>query len=149
MPAQTKSKYPGDYNPDREGWTGHKYIVQRVWQGADTKSLDVGTGEMKWNKEGRLLVNDNGVANALRQKYKADITVTRMKWPDAHDRGHKYIFGGWPEMPWKRKVQDGNAEEIQENAHEETGYAQDARWAHDVGRGDGEDDGKENAQGQA
>ena len=89
MAARIKSKYPGDYNPDREGWTGHKYIVQRVWQGADTKSLDVGTGEMKWNKEGRLLVNDNGVANALRQKYKADITVTRMKWREGHDRGHK------------------------------------------------------------
>ena len=144
MPARIKSKYPGDFNPDREGWTGHKYIVQRVWQGADTKSLDVGTGEMKWNKEGRLLVNDNGVANALRQKYKADITVTRMKWPDVHDRGHKYIFGGWPEMPWKRSKDNGNAEEKegpQGQAHDE--------WQDDVRCRDGEDDGKENAQGQA
>ena len=143
MAARIKSKYPGDYNPDREGWTGHKYIVQRVWQGADTKSLDVGTGEMKWNKEGRLLVNDNGVANALRQKYKADITVTRMKWPDAHDIGHTYFFTV-PEMPWHRSKDNGDAEEKespQGQAHDE--------WPHDVGRRDGADDGKENAQGQA
>src|SRR3990167_1967580 len=141
MPARTKSKYPGDYNPDREGWTGHKYIVQRVWQGADTQSLDVGTGEMKWNKEGRLLVNDNGVANALRQKYKADITVTRMKWPDVHDRGHTYFFTV-PEMPWHRSKDNGNAEKEKSPQ----GQAYDERQD-DVGRRDGEDDGKENAQG--
>jgi len=126
-----------DYNPDREGWTGHKYIVQRVWQGPDTAQVDIGDRRMKWNKQGRMLVNDPAVANAIRQKYGNDVTVTRMRYPDAHDRGHRYIFT-MPEMPWKRN--NGNGEENgseKENAHEAQGYAPEG-YAPDAGRNDDE-----------
>ena len=126
------SKQSGDYNPDREGWTGHKYVVQRVWQGPDTAQVDIGDRRMKWNKQGRMLVNDPAVANAIRQKYGNDVTVTRMRYPDAHDRGHRYIFGGWPEMPWKRS--NGNGEEdAQESAPQGHG------WQDDDGRGRNDD----------
>ena len=136
------SKQSGDYNPDREGWTGHKYIVQRVWQGPDTAQVDIGDRRMKWNKQGRMLVNDPAVANAIRQKYGNDVTVTRMRYPDAHDRGHRYIFT-MPEMPWKRS--NGNGEDADEKEGAE-GQAHD-EWAHDVRRRDGADDGQ--GEGQA
>ena len=145
------SKQSGDYNPDREGWTGHKYIVQRVWQGDSTKQVDIGDRRMKWNKQGRMLVNDPAVANAIRQKYGNDVTVTRMRYPDAHDRGHRYIFGGWPEMPWKRSRENGKDADEKEGQDAQEGYAPEGQahdeWAHDVRNRDGADDGQ--GEGQA
>jgi len=93
-----------DWNPDREGHTDHEYIVQnatRRWiPGVQTQK-----GLLKFNREGRMKVKDPALANEIRTSEigKHDVTVTRVRHPKPSDQGHRYFFGGWPEMPWKKK----------------------------------------------
>lgn len=92
-----------DYNPDREGHAAHKWEVINATKGPLEVELD--GKQMKFGKDGAFRVSDPGVAAALRQKYhdKGLATVTRIRTPDPiADRGHRYFFGAWPEMPWKR-----------------------------------------------
>ena len=95
-----KSKVP-DYNPDKEGWHKHKWIVTKATQSPDFNAVDVGDKHMPFDKEGRFAITDEGVANAIRQEHRWDVAVTRFKSDDPADRGHKYVFTV-PEMPWKR-----------------------------------------------
>ena len=118
-----------DYNSDKERHAEHKWEVIRATR-RDLPSIDVDGKQMKFGKDGAFRVNDEGVAAAIREEYarKGDVTVTRIRYPGAHDRGHRYFFGGWPLAPWK---DNGNGEaETQEDAE---GYAYD-EWEDDVGR---------------
>jgi hypothetical protein len=69
----------------------------------DGKSYDFRTDPLAGG--GMMRVKDRGLAFAIRDKYgkgrAPDVTVTRVKYPDAHDRGHRYFFTV-PEMPWKK-----------------------------------------------
>jgi len=96
-----------DYNPDREGHTDHKWEVIKATT-RDLPSLDVDGKEMRFGKDGAFRVNDPGVAEAIRQTYArtGDVTVTRVRYPSVHDRGHRYFFGSLPAMPWKEKGED-------------------------------------------
>ncbi|HKZ77717.1 MAG TPA: hypothetical protein VJ124_05285 [Pyrinomonadaceae bacterium] len=127
-----------DYNSDREGHAEHKWEVIRATR-RDLPSLDVDGKQMNFGKDGAFRVNDEGVAAAIREEYakKGDVTVTRIRYPGEHDRGHRYFFGQLPEMPWK---ENGNGEtEAEENAE---GYAHDERQD-DVGRRHGRHDAPE------
>ena len=118
-----------DYNSDKERHAEHKWEVIRATR-RDLPSIDVDGKQMKFGKDGAFRVNDEGVAAAIREEYakKGDVTVTRIRYPGAHDRGHRYFFGGWPLAPWK---DNGNGEaETQEDAE---GYTYD-EWEDDVGR---------------
>ena len=118
-----------DYNSDKERHAEHKWEVIRATR-RDLPGLDVDGKQMKFGKDGAFRVNDEGVAAAIREEYakKGDVTVTRIRYPGAHDRGHRYFFGGWPLAPWK---DNGNGEaETQEDAE---GYTYD-EWEDDVGR---------------
>ena len=97
-----------DYNPDREGHRTKKFIIHR----ATKREMDhvPNMPDLKFNREGRLLLNDEGLAREI-QKETRDVSVTRVDYPAQHERGHKYFFGQWPEMPWKRK----EAENVESN----------------------------------
>src|SRR4030067_3613547 len=97
-----------DYNPHREPPAEHKWQDIRPTR-RDLPGLDVDGKQMKFGKDGAFRVNDEGVAAAIREEYarKGDVTVTRIRYPGAADRGHRYFFGQLPEMPWK---ENGNGE---------------------------------------
>ena len=101
-----------DYNPDREGHVGKKWEVIRATR-RPLESIEVDGKKMKFGKDGAFRVSDEGVAAAIREEYakKGDVTVTRIRYPGAHDRGHYYFWGGWPEMPWKKKKEKEEKEE--------------------------------------
>ena len=110
-----------DYNPDREGHVAKKWEVIRATR-RDLPSIDVDGKQMRFGEDGAFRVNDEGVAAAIREEYarKGDVTVTRIRYPGAADRGHRYFFGQLPEMPWK---ENGNGET---KAEEEEGFPPNA-----------------------
>ena len=94
-----------DWNPDREGHVQHKWIVHNATQNRDFKGVKAGGKDMLFNHEGRFLISDEVVANEIRKEHPMDVTVTRMRYPDVADRGHKYFFAGIA-MPWHKEKED-------------------------------------------
>ena len=96
-----------DYNPDKEGHVQHKYIVQDATRDR-LAGVQTSKGQLDFDRNGRLLVNDPTLANEIRtsEAGKRDVTVTRVRWQDSHERGHRYHFGQMPELPWKRKERE-------------------------------------------
>ena len=86
-----------DYNPDREGHVKHKFYVRNATKQKFDK-LTAGGKEMKFNREGRLLINDETLAREIQAEYPDKLAVTRMRYPEV---GHSYIFTV-PQMPWKK-----------------------------------------------
>ncbi len=99
-----------DYNPDKEKHIDHSWIVQPATRKPD-KGIEIDGKFLPFGREGTLRLKDGAVADAVRQKYDRQMVVTRTRRPDAHDRGHNYFFGSWPEMPWKRRPPDPEEEE--------------------------------------
>lgn len=91
-----------DFNPDKENHVDHKWVIMPGTK-KPVESVEVGGNAYKFGRDGWLRVSDEGVANAIRQKYGPEMTVTRMRHPSPADRGHRYHFGQMPEMPWKRQ----------------------------------------------
>lgn len=98
-----------DYNPDREGHSGHKWIVQNALQSTPLESVTTSKGELKFDAEGRCAVSDPALANEIRTQYPHEVAVTRVRHNHPSDRGHRYFFS-MPEMPWKRKAREQEAE---------------------------------------
>ena len=98
-----------DYNPDKERHVGHKWFVQKAVPDAPD-SVEVDGKEYKFGREGWMRVSEEGVANAIRQKYGQDGTmaVSRCRWPHPADRGHNYVFTV-PEMPWHKKEKENGS----------------------------------------
>ncbi len=71
---------------------------------------------MPFGRDGAFRVRDSGIAEEIKTKYGGDVVVSKIRYPDVHDRGHRYFFGMIPEMPWKRKKGDGEhgTEEVEE-----------------------------------
>lgn len=90
-----------DFNPDREGFVKHKWIVQNATR-SGKKGVQTSKGFLKYNDEGRLTVNDPVLAGEIREDNKWDTVVTRVRYPDEADRGHRYHFGSIPAMPWHK-----------------------------------------------
>lgn len=92
-----------DWNPDKEGHVEHRWIVHKATT-RDIEGVETSKGFLKFNREGRCLLKDETLANEIRTSDigKYDVAVTRVRYPSPADRGHKYFFGGWPEMPWKK-----------------------------------------------
>lgn len=99
-----------DWNPDREGHVDHEYIVQDATRDR-IPGVQTQAGFLKFNKQGRMKVKDPALAAEIRSSEigKRKVTVTRVRHPKPSDQGHRYFFGGWPEMPWKKK------QEVQES----------------------------------
>jgi len=92
-----------DYNPDREGHRKHKWVVHNVMQGG--KGVRVDGKNMMFNKDGRFLVKDEGLAKNIRKNYPHQVTVSRITANDPSDRGHKYFFTV-PRMPWHKDEEE-------------------------------------------
>ena len=105
-----------DYNPDKEAHVAHKWEVIKATK--RPVNVEVDGQEMHFGKDGAFRVSDAGVANEIRQRYArtGDVTVTRLRYPGAADQGHRYFFGRWPEMPWKRSNGNGKDADEKENA---------------------------------
>jgi len=106
-----------DYNPDREGHVPHKFVVIN----ADLQPRDgvqTSRGFLKFGHGERLMVKDESLAREIQQQYGRDLTVTRVRTPEKMEKSHRYHFGQWPEMPWKRKKEkeqdDGTSKDITE-----------------------------------
>jgi hypothetical protein len=108
---------PADFNPDKERHVDHKWFVINN-QRKPVEGVEVDGKQLKFGHEGWLRVSDAGQAQAIREKYGRDVTVSRIRHPDVHDRGHRFHFGQWPEMPWKRQV--NNEHQTEERPHQET-----------------------------
>lgn len=99
-----------DYNPDKERHHNHKFIVQQAWPSIVGDEVKTSKGTLRPNDQGRMVVKDETLAREIQQQYPRELTVTRTTADHPSDRGHKFLFGGWPEMPWKRKRQHREAE---------------------------------------
>lgn len=98
-----------DYNSDRERHVDHKFVVQSAWPNSP-KEIMTSKGLLKANEQGRMMVKDEALAREIQKEHPHDLAVTRMRMPKPADQGHRYHFGGWPEMPWKKnkEVTDGD-----------------------------------------
>ena len=94
-----------DFNPDREGHVQHKWIVQNATQNRKFEGVKAGGKDMLFDHEGRFLISDEVVANEIRNEHPRDVTVTRMRYPDVSDRGHKYFFSVG-KIPWHEENDD-------------------------------------------
>ena len=123
-----------DFNPDKENWTGHSWIVQPATR-RPIKGVEIDGKLLPFGREGTLRLRDGAVANAVRQKYNKDLVVTRMRRPDVHDRGHNYFFGQMPALPFAkydelgRRIRDGETkgEESTEGATQDAFGKNDER----------------------
>jgi hypothetical protein len=93
-----------DYNADKENWRDHKWIVHKAIKG-NQKGVRVGDKDLMFNKEGRFVVGDEGLAADIRKNYPQEVTVSRVTASHSSDRGHKYFFSV-PAMPWHREQKD-------------------------------------------
>lgn len=106
-----------DFNPDKERHTKHKFIVQKAWPKYDTSAgVETSKGTLKFGYEDSLVVKDEALAREIQQAHPRDLAVTRVRYPDHADRGHKYHFGQMPAMPWHKY--DENGRRIQDDAQE-------------------------------
>lgn len=95
-----------DFNSDRELGQGKiKYVVQNAHKPV-VKSIMTGKGELKLDDKGRCLISDPALAAEIRKDHPKDLAVSRIFTSHPADRGHKYIFGQMPEMPWKKKARE-------------------------------------------
>jgi hypothetical protein len=93
-----------DYNADKEAHRDHKWIVHKAIKG-NQKGVRVGDKDLMFNKEGRFVVGDEGLAADIRKNYPQEVTVSRVTASHPSDRGHKYFFGGLA-MPWHKEKED-------------------------------------------
>jgi len=90
--------------------TGHTWEVIQATTRPDFK-VEVDDKHYSFGNGYAFRVDDGGIAKEIEAKYGREVVVDRITMPDVHDRGHKYFFGGWPEMPWKRKDKEDALQE--------------------------------------
>jgi hypothetical protein len=98
-----------DWNNDREGHAEHKFIVQNASQ-LERHKFPPGSPNIKFDRWGRAVVMDEGLAREIQRENPKEIAVTRMRMPGHADRGHRYFFGQLPAMPWKKEEGDGESD---------------------------------------
>ena len=94
-----------DFNPDRESHRKHKWIVHRATRDRSFTKVNAAEREMTFDREGRFMVGDEGVAKEIREKYPRTATVSRVSTPDPSDRDHKSFFS-CPALPWHKDEED-------------------------------------------
>jgi hypothetical protein len=122
-----------DFNPDKERHNKHKFVVQQAWP--DVVGGDVATtrGNLRPDKQGRMVVKDESLAREIQQEHPRDLTVTRMTSNDPADVGHRYLFGQMPEMPWKGRARlERELQEFEEGYAKRSGVT--VEWLHSRGQ---------------
>ena len=90
-----------DWNPNKEAHRDHKWIVHKAIKGTQ-KGVRVGEKDLMFNREGRFVTSDEGLASTIRKENPQAVTVTRVTSHHPSDRGHKYFFSV-PAMPWHKE----------------------------------------------
>jgi hypothetical protein len=116
-----------DYNPDKERHVDHKFIVNKATKDPDFKGVQTSKGFLKFGKDQAFYVKDPALAREVMQEVGYDATVSRVRAPSAHDKGHRYHFGQMPEMPWKKKERE---EQEARDAAEKGNVKQDSEPQH-------------------
>jgi hypothetical protein len=98
-----------DWNADKESHRNHKWVVHKAIRGTQ-KGVRVGDKDLMFNKEGRFVVGDEGLAADIRKNYPQEVTVSRVTASHASDRGHKYFFS-CPAMPWHKGEEKQNEQD--------------------------------------
>jgi len=93
-----------DFNPDKENWRDHKWIVHKAMRGTQ-KGVRVGERDLMFDREGRFATSDEGLASTIRKEYPREVTVSRVTSSHPSDRGHKYFFSV-PRLPWHEEEED-------------------------------------------
>ena len=93
-----------DYNADKEAHRDHKWIVHKAIRGTQ-KGVRVGNRDLMFNRDGRFVTSDEGLASSIRKEHPQAVTVSRVTANHASDRGHKYFFT-CPAMPWHKENED-------------------------------------------
>ena len=122
-----------DFNSDREKHVDHTFVVQKAWPNSPD-SVMTSKGELKGNGQGRFTVKDETLAREIQKAYPRDFAVTRMRTPKPADQGHRYHFGGWPEMPWKKNIQ----QEVTDGSDKRTEGNDNGGNGGDIGDGQGQ-----------
>jgi hypothetical protein len=113
----------GSTEDNDKAQTGQAYEVIRATKETPAV-LEVDGKTMRFPRvRGSMMrVKDRGLAMAIRDQYgsgrRPKVTVTKVNYPDVHDRGHRYFFS-MPEMPWKRSKDNGKAETEEEEKSNE------------------------------
>ena len=106
---------PPDFNADKEHGQGEVvYAVRNSQRGLPVKTLHTGKGDLQLDRLGRCIIKDHALAAEVRREYGKDLAVSRVFRNHPSDRGHNYVFGQIPEMPWKRQTSELEAQESQE-----------------------------------
>ena len=104
--------------------TGQAYEIIKADNNLTALEVDGKKLDFKRVHDSMFRVKDRGLAMAIREKYGSgrnpDVTVTKVAYPDARDRGHRYFFTV-PEMPWKRSNGNGKAENEEKETAEREG----------------------------
>ncbi len=90
-----------DYNADKESHREHSWIVHNATREKSFKGVSAAGKKMAFNREGRFMVNDPGVAAEIRKNFPKRVTVSRVSKYHPSDRGHTYHFQ-CPAMPWHK-----------------------------------------------
>lgn len=92
-----------DWNADKEGHRKYKYLVHDATR-EHLESVPTSKGDLKFNKDGRLVVHDKALADEIRTSAlgKRAVCVSRVNGDSAADRGHNYFFGRQPGLPWAK-----------------------------------------------
>lgn len=104
----------GSTDDNDKATTGQAYEIIRATK-ETPPVLEVDGKIMRFPRvKGNMMrVKDRGLAMAIRDQYgsgrRPKVTVTKVSYPDEHDRGHKYFFSV-PEMPWHKGARNGKAE---------------------------------------
>ena len=99
-----------DFDPAKDKHAGKQYVVINATK-KPLEGVEVGGKQMKFGRDGWLRVKDPVLANDIRQKYGNTVTVTGIRAPDVHDRGHKFHFSV-PELPWHKKEKADDAHPV-------------------------------------
>ena len=98
----------------RGGHVPKTYEVIKAWEG--NTSVKIGGQDMRFGDKDAFRVKDRAKAEAIRQKYPGEVTVTEIPDGTKMEAGHNYFFS-MPEAPWKKKERlEREAKEAEKDA---------------------------------
>src|SRR3990170_9053433 len=95
--------------------TAERTEITPFTAGMAEETMELDGKKYPWGRYGGAHIKDPAIARELEQKYEGRVLMSPVQSPDIHDRGHKYFFGGWPEMPWKKNKENDNADKLYEH----------------------------------
>ena len=92
--------------------TAERTEITPFTAGMAEETMELDGKKYPWGRYGGAHIKDPAIARELEKKYEGRVIMSPIQSPDVHDRGHRYFFGGWPEMPWKKNKENDNADKL-------------------------------------